>query len=183
MSRALRRRAACANFPLVRGPGRYTIGLTDSFEVGPAKLSEAASIARLSRMIVEHGLPWRWTPGRVATAIRARDVEVAVIREGDTVAAFAVMEFQLDDAHLVLFGVAPEYQSRGLGRRLLRWLEAMVRNAGLAKVFLEVRADNHTGRAFYRSLGYSELEVRAGYYSGVADAVLMASAMLPIRAR
>lgn len=170
-------------FPRGRAPGRYTEGLTDFFEVGPAKLSEAATIARLSRMIVEHGLPWRWTPGRVATAIRARDVEVAVIRDGASVAAFAVMELHLDDAHLVLFGVAPEYQSRGFGRRLLRWLETTVRNAGLSKVFLEVRADNHGGRAFYRSLGYAELEVRAGYYSGVADAVLMSSALLPIRAR
>lgn len=137
----------------------------------------------MARAIVEDGLPWSWTPGRVARAIRDPEVEVAVARNNGRIVAFAVMQFALDEAHLILFGVDPRWQGRGLGRQLLRWLESMVRTAGLGTVFLEVRAANARARRFYRALGYVELEVRRGFYSGVEDAVLMASDLLPIRAR
>lgn len=149
--------------------------------IGPARFDEASSIAVLSRKIVEEGLPWSWTSGRVARAIRDKETEVAVARRNGRVIAFAVMQFALDEAHLVLFGVDPRFQMRGLGRRLLRWLESMARTAGLGTVFLEVRAKNLVAREFYKSLGYLEVDIRRGFYSGIEDAVLMAGDLSLLR--
>src|SRR3990170_370354 len=43
-----------------------------------ARLSDATTIANLSRDLIEYGLRWRWTPMRVAASIRAPDVNVLV---------------------------------------------------------------------------------------------------------
>lgn len=68
-------------------------------------------------------------------------------------------------------GVDPEYQGRGIGRRVL---DELLNIAGGAVVHLEVRTDNEPAIALYRSVGFTEVGVRRHYYriSG-ADAYTM----------
>ncbi len=56
---------------------------------------------------------------------------------------------------------------------LFRWLEKIARLAGIARVRLELRADNEEARAFYESLGFRATERRRGYYDGRQDAIRM----------
>lgn len=138
-----------------------------------ARVSEAAAIARLSRDLIETGLAWSWTPGRVAASVRSKDALVVVAASADRIAGFGVMRYGDDDAHLDLFGVDPAFRNQGLGRRLLEWLEKPALVAGITAVFLEVRASNHGAQAFYRRLGYRPLSVMPRYYQGVESAVRM----------
>jgi len=68
-------------------------------------------------------------------------------------------------------GVDPAYQGRGIGRRLLADLLDFA-DGGV--VYLEVRTDNDTAIALYRSVGFEQIGVRRRYYrvSG-ADAYTM----------
>ena len=68
-------------------------------------------------------------------------------------------------------GVDPEYQRRGIGRRLL---DELLTIADGAVVHLEVRTDNEPAIALYRSVGFTEVGLRRRYYrvSG-ADAFTM----------
>ncbi|WP_375486681.1 ribosomal protein S18-alanine N-acetyltransferase [uncultured Mycobacterium sp.] len=68
-------------------------------------------------------------------------------------------------------GVAPAYQGRGIGRRLLNEL---LRFADGGAVYLEVRTDNEAAIALYRSVGFVNVGLRRRYYrvSG-ADAYTM----------
>ena len=68
-------------------------------------------------------------------------------------------------------GVDPAYQGRGIGRRLLDELLNITEGA---VVHLEVRTDNATAIALYRSVGFTEVGLRRRYYriSG-ADAYTM----------
>ena len=68
-------------------------------------------------------------------------------------------------------GVDPAYQGRGIGRRLL---DELLNIAEGAVVHLEVRTDNATAIALYRSVGFTEVGLRRRYYriSG-ADAYTM----------
>ena len=50
--------------------------------------------------------------------------------------------------------------------------------AGLARIVLEVRADNAGARAFYQRLGYRTLERVPGYYGGREAAVHGARAVI-----
>ncbi|MEM6104697.1 ribosomal protein S18-alanine N-acetyltransferase [Mycobacterium sp. 050272] len=68
-------------------------------------------------------------------------------------------------------GVDPQYQGRGIGRRLLGEL---LEFADGGVVYLEVRTDNEAAIALYRSVGFEQIGLRKRYYrvSG-ADAYTM----------
>jgi ribosomal-protein-alanine N-acetyltransferase len=67
--------------------------------------------------------------------------------------------------------VDPAYQGRGIGRRLL---SELLDFADGGVVFLEVRTDNESAIALYRSVGFEQIGLRQRYYriSG-ADAYTM----------
>lgn len=144
-----------------------------------ARLGDAPRIAAMSRALVESGLPWSWTPRRVAAHMRRRE-HLAVIataaaavgeRSRGELAGFVLAQFGDDTAHLALLAVAPAYRRHGVGRQLLTWVEESAVVAGVFLMHLEVRIGNHAGRRFYRALGYKEHGTMPGYYSGVEDAV------------
>jgi ribosomal protein S18 acetylase RimI-like enzyme len=51
--------------------------------------------------------------------------------------------------------VAPEFQRRGLGRKIVADAERLLRNAGCPKINLQIRTSNQAVIEFYRRLGYS----------------------------
>lgn len=59
---------------------------------------------------------------------------------------------------MLIFSVAvrPEYQSRGLGRRLLEWAEQETRQRGLRRICLYTNAMMEYNLALYQWLGYRE---------------------------
>jgi ribosomal-protein-alanine N-acetyltransferase len=144
-----------------------------AIEILPARLSDASEIAFTSRLLIEHGFEWSWTPTRVARAIRHPETEVIAAKEDGRILGFAIMRLYDEHAHLFLLGVRTESQRRGIGTQLLEWLEELARAALVGTIRLEVRAKNRSARAFYRSLGYLEIGVAQGYYSGREDAIRM----------
>ncbi len=159
----------------------YTIDVMatlDKLDLGPARLSEAARIAEMSRRWIEHGLTWRHRPNSIAGQIRDSETVVVVARAAGSVVGFAVMEFRFDArrAHLVLLAVEPAYRRRGLGVALFRWLEKIARLAGVSRIGLELRADNEEARCFYERLGFRATDLRRGYYDGRLDAINMSMA-------
>ena len=140
----------------------------------PGIPADAGCIAALSRDLVEHGLGWSWRTPRIVEAMRRPDDMVlsAVVRQ--QVVGAAVMRFGEDAARLNLLLVATPWQRRGVGRRLLAWLEETALTAGLGAVFLEVRAGNAAAQGFYRHLGYRVVATLPGYYAGRETALRMA---------
>ena len=138
-----------------------------------ARPAEAATIANLSRDLIEHGLRWRWTPMRVAASISDPQVNELVACIDPKIAGFAIMRYGDDDAHLDLLAVSPAYQRTGIGRQLLQWLEKCAVVAGIFRVALEVRAGNEGAHRFYERMGYRKLDQLPGYYQGVEAALRM----------
>jgi ribosomal-protein-alanine N-acetyltransferase len=137
--------------------------------------ADAHDIAVMSRCLIEVGLRgWTWPPERVARAVRANATNVLVAEAGGGVIGFAIMEFGDTSAHLSLLAVKPPHQRRGVGTRLMAWLEEAALTAGITTISLELRVNNYGARAFYRGLGYRELSTIQGYYRGVESAVKMA---------
>lgn len=138
-----------------------------------ARDSDAKEIAEMSRDLIEQGLAWSWTQARVRRAILGRDCCVLVARRERKVAAFAIMHFGEEMAHLNLLAVACEHRRQGLGRQLIRWLSASAVEAGIFRIDLELRASNGGARVFYESLGFQSLDVVPGYYQGREPALRM----------
>ena len=148
----------------------------------PATIADAAEMARMSRILIERGLVWRWTERRISDALRDRETASVAAREEGSLLGFALMnyDFSRREAHLLLLAVAPGVRRRGLGGTLLEWLEKLARVGGILRVELEVRADDPGARAFYRRLGYREIDRLSGYYQGRVDAVRMARVRHPV---
>jgi ribosomal-protein-alanine acetyltransferase len=135
--------------------------------------ADAKPIAAMSRELIEAGLPWTWTPERVARNLRQPDTLVLTARDGEHLAGFAIMQFGEERAHLSLLAVRPDCQRRGVGRRMLEWLTESALTAGIASVHLELRETNLGARRFYLKQGYAETVRIPGYYRGAETAVRM----------
>ena len=139
--------------------------------LGLARTSDAREIAEMSRDLIEQGLTWSWTPARVQHFISGPESSVVVARRERQIAAFAIMHFGDEVAHLNLLAVAPEHRRQGLGRQLMDWLTAT--EAGVFRINLELRTHNEPARIFYECLGFDQLGVVQGYYQGREAALRM----------
>ena len=143
----------------------------DIVAIGPARIGDAPGIANMSRTLIEPGLPWSWTPKRVAAHMKQRESMVVVARAGTEMVGFVMAQFGVESVHITLLGVAEAHRSTGIGRRLMAWVEDSAVVAGIFVIKLEVRARNQLARRFYAKAGYRELGSVPGYYSGVEDAI------------
>jgi ribosomal protein S18 acetylase RimI-like enzyme len=138
-----------------------------------ATRADALTMAEMSRDLIEHGLGWSWTRERVLRSLRHPDTNTVVaVRESER-AGFGIMKYGDDEAHLLLLAVRPGHARHGVGRRLVDWLEASARVAGVVRITLEARCGNTAARAFYGRLGYAETQLMPGYYGGREASVRM----------
>jgi ribosomal-protein-alanine N-acetyltransferase len=146
---------------------------TDAVTLRLAAAADAETIALMSRDLIESGLGWRYRPDRVRRMIGRRDTSALVACDRTGTVGFAVMQFDDEHAHLMLLAVRPSRQRQGVARQMMQWQLETARVAGMVSVHLEVRAGNHAALHFYRSLGFAQTLVLAGYYEQRESAVRM----------
>ncbi len=76
-----------------------------------------------------------------------------------------------NDAHPQLLAVPRAVQRKGIGSKVLVWLERVARDAGAARIGLEAREHNTLARSFYAAHNYQERAIEAEMYSGVESGV------------
>jgi ribosomal protein S18 acetylase RimI-like enzyme len=138
-----------------------------------ADASDADTIAQMSRDLIESGLGWRYRSDRVRRMITRRDTSALVACDRRGIVGFAVMQFDDEHAHLMLLAVRPSHQRQGVARQLMQWLLRSARVAGMVSLHLELRASNSAALHFYRSLGFAQTLVLAGYYEQREAAIRM----------
>jgi ribosomal-protein-alanine N-acetyltransferase len=89
---------------------------------------------------------------------------IAQIREPAVLAGFVLGRIAADEAEIITIGVAPEWQKRGIGRRMVEGLVRAARRAEVKRVYLEVATDNLAAGALYTSMGFRPAGGRKGYY-------------------
>ena len=143
-----------------------------------ATREDAPTLAVMSRDYIERGLGWRWRVPAIEHLIASPDTVVLCARAGNTpgnaIVGFGIMQYALEEAHLILLAVRPGMRRRGLARELLAWLEKTADTAGIRKIALEVRERNSGARNFYRKQGYISGPSIPRYYDGIETAVRMA---------
>ncbi len=79
----------------------------------------------------------------------------------------------LDEAHITILGIYPQYQGRGLGQALLVSLLQTAHHHQSARATLEVRASNAAAVALYTKLGFQTAGRRPQYYDNGDDALIL----------
>lgn len=83
---------------------------------------------------------------------------------------------QVDELHIIVMAVHPDWRRRGLGERILRALIRSGMALGCVGATLEVRAGNHAAQALYGRFGFREAGLRRRYYGdNDEDALIMST--------
>jgi ribosomal-protein-alanine N-acetyltransferase len=91
------------------------------------------------------------------------------LRDNDGLRGVGAFWQILEEAHITLLMVHPQYRGRGWGRLLLLALLAEARRRQLERATLEVRASNQVARDLYFSLGFRLAGTRKNYYDDPAE--------------
>jgi ribosomal-protein-alanine N-acetyltransferase len=95
-----------------------------------------------------------------------------------TCVGFVLAQLAADEAEILTIGVAPAWQRKGVGRRLVEGVARAAQRAEARKLYLEVAADNDAALELYRRTGFLGTGLRRGYYAreggSAVDAVTLA---------
>jgi ribosomal protein S18 acetylase RimI-like enzyme len=69
--------------------------------------------------------------------------------------------------HIVGFGVLPQHRRRGIGRRMLQYVVAMLVAEGWRDILMEVATDSQPAVSLYRSCGFKEVRTYGFYAAGL----------------
>jgi [ribosomal protein S18]-alanine N-acetyltransferase len=141
-----------------------------------------ASPERAEEMAALHALLFdpAWDAASITSSIEhpASASFIAQIREPAVLAGFVIGRIAADEAEIISIAVAPEWQKRGIGRRMAEGLVRAARRAEVKRVFLEVATDNLAAGALYTGLGFKPAGGRKDYYKRpggkTADAIILA---------
>ena len=96
-----------------------------------------------------------------------------VARMGRSVVGYAGLMFVGDEAHVTNVAVHPDRRRSGLASRLLSDLARVAIDRGCQAWTLEVRASSRGAQELYRRFGFAPAGIRARYYEGTEDAIVM----------
>lgn len=136
--------------------------------IEPMVPADARRCAELERLLFDGDDPWSAEAFLEALAAGHHYLSARV---GELLVGYAGLARAGTEAEIHTLAVDPGYHRQGIGRSLLR---AILDHAEGATVFLEVRTDNESAIALYRSEGFVVIGTRRHYYrpSG-ADAFTM----------
>ncbi len=112
--------------------------------------------------------PFPWTLGIFQDCLRVGYCCWVVVLD-KRVIGYGVMSVVIDESHILNLCIHPEWQGRGLGRKLIQRLLKVARQHGAETAFLEVRESNLAALALYDKLGFMEIGRRRDYYPAADD--------------
>jgi len=137
--------------------------------------ADLAEVARLEKSL--YAFPW--SLGNFRDSVNA-GYECWTAAHGDQVIGYAILMIALDEAHLLNFAIASEWQNQGIGRDFLHHVIGIARGARCQIVYLEVRPSNLAARHLYRALGFQQIAIRPEYYPAIGgreDALFLGLAL------
>lgn len=119
--------------------------------------------------------PFPWTRGNFVDSLNA-GYSCWIYQFSEFTLGYGIMMLAAGEAHLLNLAIAPEWQSKGMGRKFLQHLIRVAKDYRADIMFLEVRPSNIAARRLYNAIGFNEITVRRNYYpdhKGREDAILM----------
>ena len=102
--------------------------------------------------------PWNDPAADIALARKGANAAVLVGRDGRAIVATVLVGHDGHRGWVYYLAVDQTRRGKGYGRVMMDAAERWLRDHGIEKLQLLVRADNGRVKSFYQSLGYSEQE-------------------------
>ncbi len=102
--------------------------------------------------------PWNDPAADIALARQGSNAAVLIGRDGGAIVATVLVGHDGHRGWVYYLAVDPDRRHNGYGRVMMDAAENWLRDTGIEKLQLLVRADNTSVKHFYQSLGYSMQE-------------------------
>lgn len=140
--------------------------LAPEFTVAAADARDLGDVMRLMADAFDPAWGEAWTRGQCLGILGLPGVWLSLARHAAKgPAGFALSRIVLDEAELLLLGVARARRGHGVGGALLAETMRIAAERGATRLHLEVR-DGNGAIHLYRSAGFAEVGRRRGYYRG-----------------
>ena len=126
--------------------------------------------------VEEKAYPHPWTLGIFRDCLRI-GYNAWVMTLDKEIIGYGIVMLSPGEAHILNICIEPNFQKKGLGRYLLRFMLKKSMQTDVDMVLLEVRRSNEAAQQLYASEGFHELGVRKAYYpadNGREDAIILA---------
>jgi ribosomal protein S18 acetylase RimI-like enzyme len=91
-----------------------------------------------------------------------------VAKNNFDIAGFIIAQIDVEDnneyGHIVTLNIPHNYRRKYVATRLLKEIQAILRQRGITEIRLEVREDNHAAIKLYQTLGYQTQGKLEKYY-------------------
>jgi ribosomal-protein-alanine N-acetyltransferase len=134
-------------------------------------LADLAEVMRIEQQVHTHP----WSQGNFTDSLNSDSV-CYVYADGENIRGYVVLMPAVDEMELLNISIDLAHQRQGLGRSLLAESLNFARGSNMSRMLLEVRRSNVAALGLYRTVGFSEIGLRRGYYpadNGREDAVVM----------
>lgn len=99
-------------------------------------------------------------------------IAFVVENEGELI-GYSMSNIGKEGFHVTNIAISQEHQRKGIGSKLMHMLEAIARECGCNRAYLEVRITNKAAIQMYKRLGYKIAHVQKLYYMDGDDAYVM----------
>ena len=100
------------------------------------------------------------------------------MKKEEEIIGYAGMWQMFENCDLTNIAVRKEYQGKGYGEELLRFMIGKAIEKGCEFMHLEVRASNMKAKSLYEKMGFIEVRTRKGYYEDGEDGIDMVKGLL-----
>ena len=114
-----------------------------------------------------------WSRGFLISEFRNPRAQYLVGEINGEIIACAGLELFSDEAELTTFAVAPNFQGRGFGKRLLEETICLAKKFGATSMIFEVRCSNIPALHIYQKFGFRKIGRIRNYYVDSEDALTM----------
>ena len=125
--------------------------------------------------IEKKSYPIGWSKSVMRDCIKS-DYHCIVLNINTKVIGFGIVMTALDEAHLLNMCVDSDFQGKGYGRKLLKYLENICIYNHCKVFLLEVRESSPVAQSLYKSCGFEQIGLRKNYYkklNGREHAIVM----------
>jgi [ribosomal protein S18]-alanine N-acetyltransferase len=107
-----------------------------------------------------------WSATMMRDTIQAAHTQVWGIYEEESMlcVGFGVLSIIIDEAELLMLCVDPDYQRRGFGSNLLKFLIEKAKYGKVDNFYIEVRKSNKPALGLFEKHEFNKLSVRKDYY-------------------
>ena len=145
-----------------------TPAIDHDVRIAPGSADQIDAVMRVMDAAFGDRFGEAWTRSQLSGILPMAGVSMtlALDRARDTVVGFSLIRTVAGESELLLIGVMPDMQRRGVGLRLLDRFIEDAREEGVTRVHLEVR-DGNPAIGMYRSAGFSPVGRRRNYYQAL----------------